>query len=217
MEHVSFVIRVAVLGHVSARKSTVVNALLQGKFSQVGMRRTTEGVNSFRIHTPMQVHEPPPSTTTDESDKSTLYQGFLKVEQPSAAAVDSMPWHPGHTVEKLSTAKDTLEKITRDNTKIRAATTTPNDVLHESVFDVELDELLCEMRPDTRLVLTEVPGLNQAGSEAVYRDYVLSHWNSLDCVIVVMDDCQGVMDVCQGVNTEEQVQLLKLIQQQNSI
>lgn len=48
----SFELRVAVLGHVSAGKSTVINALLQGKFSQVGLRRTTAGVNSFRIHHP---------------------------------------------------------------------------------------------------------------------------------------------------------------------
>lgn len=115
--------------------------------------------------------------------------------------------------KNFSTAQETLALITLENSKLRAATTatTPNDddVLQESTFDVELDEPLCEMRPDTRLVLVEVPGLNQAGSKDIYRDYVFSHWNSLDCVIVVMD-------VFQGVNTEEQVKLLKLVQQQNS-
>lgn len=44
----SFDIRVAVLGYVSAGKSTVLNALLQGKYTEVAMRRTMAGVNSFR-------------------------------------------------------------------------------------------------------------------------------------------------------------------------
>lgn len=98
-----------------------------------------------------------------------------------------------------------MEKITEDNTKLRA---TPH-VIQESTFDVELDQPLVEMRPDTALVLMDIPGLNEAGSQEMYQNYVNKQWNTFDCVIVVMD-------VVQAVNTEEQVQLLKLIQNNNS-
>lgn len=60
------------------------------------------------------------------------------------------------------------------------------------------------MRSDTRLVLLEIPGLNEAGSDDLYRNYVTDHWNSFDCVI-------AVTDAVQGVNSQEQVQLLELI------
>jgi len=42
-------IQIALLGHVSVGKTTLLNALLCGKFSEVSMRRTTAGVNHFRI------------------------------------------------------------------------------------------------------------------------------------------------------------------------
>jgi small GTP-binding protein len=42
-------IKVALLGYVSVGKTTVLNALLREKFSEVSMRRTTAGINFFRI------------------------------------------------------------------------------------------------------------------------------------------------------------------------
>jgi ribosome biogenesis GTPase A len=44
-----FQIRVALVGYVSVGKSTVINALLGDKYSEVNMRRTTAGVNYFRV------------------------------------------------------------------------------------------------------------------------------------------------------------------------
>jgi small GTP-binding protein len=81
-------------------------------------------------------------------------------------------------------------------------------VVHEKTFDIEIDEpIISEMRADTQLVLVDIPGLNEADTKDMYRDYVTNKlWSTLDCVIVVMV-------VSQGVNTEEQVQLLELVKQ----
>jgi GTPase SAR1 family protein len=42
-------LNIAILGRVSAGKSTVLNALLQNKYSEIGKSRTTAGVNKFNI------------------------------------------------------------------------------------------------------------------------------------------------------------------------
>eukprot|EP00957_Ditylum_brightwellii_P211673 15366459-Ditylum_brightwellii.AAC.1 len=60
------------------------------------------------------------------------------------------------------------------------------------------------MRDDTQLVFVDIPGVNEAGSSELYLDYVRDMWDGFDVVIVVMD-------AIQGVNTEEQVQLLKFV------
>jgi Elongation factor Tu GTP binding domain len=99
----------------------------------------------------------------------------------------------------LHDADHTLQKITHDNSILRQT-----NQIQESTFDVELDEPLCPMRNDTKLVLIDIPGLNEAGSKDIYQKYVNDKWNTFDCVI-------AVMDVMQGVNTEEQVQLLHMI------
>jgi hypothetical protein len=60
------------------------------------------------------------------------------------------------------------------------------------------------------LVLIDIPGMNEADSSKKYKDFVESKWNTFDCVIVVMD-------VVQGVNTQEQVELLKFVQANNRL
>lgn len=45
----TFELKVGLLGHVSVGKTTGLNALLQGKFSEVSMKRTTAGINRFRL------------------------------------------------------------------------------------------------------------------------------------------------------------------------
>jgi GTPase SAR1 family protein len=60
----TFEIKVALLGHVSAGKSTVLNAMLRDKFSEVSMRRTTAGVNFFRLHTKV-----PKDNEADDTNK----------------------------------------------------------------------------------------------------------------------------------------------------
>jgi Elongation factor Tu GTP binding domain len=99
----------------------------------------------------------------------------------------------------LHDADHTLQTITHDNSILRQT-----NQIQESTFDVELDEPLCPMRNDTKLVLIDIPGLNEAGSKDIYQKYVNDKWSTFDCVI-------AVMDVMQGVNTEEQVQLLHMI------
>jgi len=46
--------------------------------------------------------------------------------------------------------------------------------------------------------------MNEAKMSQIYRDFVKKSWDSFDCAIVVMD-------ACQGVNTQEQVDLLKFV------
>jgi predicted GTPase len=60
------------------------------------------------------------------------------------------------------------------------------------------------MRKDTKLTIVDVPGLNEAGTKAVYKEYVSDKWDTFDCVVVVMD-------AEKGVNTEEQVELLHVV------
>jgi small GTP-binding protein len=174
MKTQTFDIRVALLGYVSAGKSTVLNAMLQKKCSQVAMRRTTAGVNLFR-----------------------LYSKESKGMEGSTAKEQDMDWNP--EPDTMHTPEQALRQITIDNEKLRQMNS-----VHETTFNIELDEPLCDMRKDTALVLIDIPGLNEAGSKDMYRDYVVEKWDTFDCVVVVMD-------VFQGVNTEEQVQLLEIV------
>jgi GTPase SAR1 family protein len=206
MKTPTFEIRVALLGYVSAGKSTVLNALLQGKYAQVGMRRTTAGVHQFRLHTkPNEEDEDDDDDDTsnvvddpceDERDKENIHRS-----ETAGGAFMNESW--GSEPESMLDASDTLHKIVRDNSRLRET-----NQLQESTFDVELDEPLCPMRPDTKMVLIDIPGLNEAGSNDLFRGYVNDKWDTFDCAI-------AVMDVFQGVNTEEQIQLLELIRDNN--
>ena len=59
--HAPFEIKIAFIGHVSVGKTTVLNAILRDKYGEVSMRRTTAGVNYFRICTQLddEVEEDP--------------------------------------------------------------------------------------------------------------------------------------------------------------
>jgi GTPase SAR1 family protein len=176
-------IKVALLGHVSAGKSTVINALLQGKFAEVGMRRTTAGINSFRLHCKEKLEE-------DSVDGDTSPSGNERDDTMKELSLESEEYH---------TADSSFAHIVHDNSNLRET-----NEIQESSFDVELDEPLCTMHKHTSLVLIDIPGLNEAGSKSLYSNFVNDMWTTFDCVV-------AVMDVFQGVNTEEQVQLLQLI------
>jgi small GTP-binding protein len=182
MKTVSFEIKVALLGYVSAGKSTVLNALLHGKFSEVAKRRTTAGINFFRIVS---------------KGESTASKGESSEPQNTAEAPCG-EWQI--EPEKIYEAEEAFKTIKVNNGKLRES-----NRIEESTFDVVLDEPLCEMHKDTNLVLIDIPGINEAGNHNLYREYVHEKWKSFDCVI-------AVMDVNQGVNTEEQVELLRFIQ-----
>ena len=168
-------IRIAVIGYVSVGKTTVLNALLKDKFSEVSMKRTTAGINIFRLSVDQ--------TQNEDKDDSKSNKG-------------ASTWSP----EEYRSAKSTLEEITNDNKVLRES-----NCLQEKSFDIVLDEPLFRMRRKTRLVLIDVPGINEAGTSDKYKDYVSKNWHTFDCVIVVLDGLQGV-------NTEEQVQVLKFAQ-----
>jgi small GTP-binding protein len=177
----TFEIKVALLGYVSVGKTTVLNALLQDKFSEVSMRRTTAGVNFFRI-----------STQSNGKDSPE------KVEGKASDSTDSVgEW--SMLADNPKTAESALEEITADNSELRKT-----NKIQEKIFDIELDGPLCEMRKDTKLTIVDVPGLNEAGTKAMYKEYVGDKWETFDCVVVVMD-------AEKGVNTEEQVELLHFV------
>jgi predicted GTPase len=100
--------------------------------------------------------------------------------------------------QEMKTAEATLKEITADNATLRVS-----NVLQEKSFDVQVEDL-CEMRDDTKLIVVDIPGLNEAGSQTKYKNYVAKNWHTFDCVIVVMD-------AKQGVNTEDQVYLLQFV------
>ena len=101
-------------------------------------------------------------------------------------------------VTNTRSAKDILEESVEDNAKNRN-----NEVVKEKTFNITLEEPLHDMRDDTILTIVDIPGINEAGTSSKYKDYVNDHWHSFDIAVVVMDGRQGV-------NTEEQLDLLQL-------
>ncbi|CAB9505888.1 expressed unknown protein [Seminavis robusta] len=158
-------IRVALLGHVSVGKTTVLNAILGDKFGEVSMRRTTAGINFFRI-------VPSTLATTEEKDQ-----------------------------EEIKPADKVHEEIEASNKKLRES-----QQIEEKWFTIQIDKQLCEMREKTSLVMVDIPGINEADTNSIYMNYVQENWKDFDCVIVIMD-------ARQGVNTEEQVGLLRLVKE----
>jgi small GTP-binding protein len=166
----TFDINVAIIGNVSAGKSTLLNALLRAKYSEVSMKRTTAGVNYFRLH----------HTPSEPSKSPDAKQWAATLDDPRSPTL-------------------TLKEITQDNAILRSA-----DEISEKYFDVELPEKLFDMHPDVRLVLVDIPGINEARMGSKYKDYLSSKWCHFDCVLVVMD-------AKQGVNTDDQLELLKFV------
>jgi hypothetical protein len=50
-----------------------------------------------------------------------------------------------------------LKEITEDNIKLRES-----GQVQEKWFDIELPNELCSMRKDTKLVVVDIPGINEA-------------------------------------------------------
>ena len=157
----------------------MLNALFKEKYSQVSMKRTNAGVNYFRVLSASDTngsYSSHDSATSDDNDSSENEWSML----------DSKP----------RSAKSTVQEFSNDNAALRES-----DEVKEKFFEIELEENLFEMRKDTRLVVVDIPGVNEAGASRKYKDYVKSKWNTFDCVVVVMD-------AKQVANTEEQVELL---------
>eukprot|EP00977_Amphora_coffeiformis_P027578 scaffold34621_cov166-Amphora_coffeaeformis.AAC.21 len=179
----TFEIRVALIGYVSVGKTTVLNALFGGKYGEVAMKRTTAVVNNFRIATTEQLAEARrPMNPDDDDDKD--YEMSKKKERATAWAT---------TVDEPKTAARTFAETIADNVAHRNS-----DTVIVKTHDVVLDEELHKMRKDTKLVVVDIPGINEAGTSSKYKDYVNENWHTFDVAVVVMDGRQGV-------NTEEQI------------
>ena len=206
----------------SVGKSTVINALLGDQFSEVSMRRTTAGINYFRVSQKQKGL----ATATATSNANANATAGKETTTTSS--------NNNSSGKNVSTAEATHAEISRDNEMLRSGISNSsggggdnedenndeNDdddetssnkngaLLVEKFFDIEVDESICDMRNDTKLVLIDIPGINEADSSKKYKDYVESKWDTFDCVVVVMD-------AIQGVNTQEQVELLKFVQRNN--
>ena len=104
-----------------------------------------------------------------------------------------------HMKDEICTAVQAHEKISVENLRLRK-----RSILKESTLNVELEKPLITMRPNTSLLITDIPGLNEAGTCEMYLKYVKDSWDTYDCAIVVMD-------ALHGVNTEDQVNLLNFV------
>jgi len=191
----SFEIKVALLGHVSAGKTTVLNALLQDKFSEVSKRRTTAGVNHFQLSFRNKTKQKNSTKDTQQEE-----QHFTATSQEVCTDGYEDTYSVSSDDNKdHQTSNQTLGEITEDNSILRQ-----KKIIQEKFFSVEIDEPFLQMGDSTKLILVDIPGVNEAGSSELYLDYVRKSWDGFDVVIVVMD-------AIQGVNTEEQVQLLQFV------
>jgi small GTP-binding protein len=171
-----FQIKVALIGYVSVGKTTILNALLRDKYGEVAMGRATASVNYYCC------------TSKPQQRVSSAPSSVKSSSLPFAWSASGLP----------QPAAEIHRQTVRDNARLRHTAT-----VEERWFDVELEQDLCLMRDDAKLVVVDIPGINEAGTSSKYKDYIAKHWHSFECVVVVMDGRQGV-------NTEEQVELLQL-------
>jgi GTPase SAR1 family protein len=213
MKSSTFDIRVAFLGHVSAGKSTLVNAVLHDQYAEVTIGRTTVDVNLFRIFSPGVVVHSLPTTveeTTTEGTKNSIsitnddnHEDEDEDEDEDACTdeVTSTVWSVGPD-DHLLTAEQTLQAISVDNAVV---THHKGTIVPETTFDIApRRDILGDMRNDTKLVLVDIPGVNDVGSTDRYVNYVNDNWDTLDCVVVVLDVFQSV---------QEQAALLHLVKE----
>mmetsp|Transcript_19929 Transcript_19929/g.56449 ORF Transcript_19929/g.56449 Transcript_19929/m.56449 type:complete len:672 (+) Transcript_19929:286-2301(+) len=192
-----FEIKVALLGYVSVGKSTVLNALLGKKFSEVSMKRTTAGINYFKIVNPK------PDGNDDGDDPAASTKG----NRSTASKASNERWYDASdevAQDSIQTHSAILSKITKDNQELRAS-----NKIQERLFNINVDTPIVAMRTDTNLVVVDIPGINEAGTAKIYKKHVADKWSTFDCAIVVMD-------ALQGVNTDEQVNILKFVKENNT-
>lgn len=156
----TFEIRVALIGYVSVGKTTILNALFGAKYGEVAMKRTTAVVNNFRIN-------------------SSISQ-VAEEESPPSEAVQ---W--ATTADNPRTASTTLQETIADNALHRNS-----HEVSEKTYDIVLPETFHEMRQNTKLVIVDIPGINEAGASSKYRDYVNDQWRK---ELVVLCSCPCVI------------------------
>ena len=82
--------------------------------------------------------------------------------------------------------------------------------VEEKHFSVEGTEHFVSIHDELspEIILVDVPGLNENSTSQVYKDHVRNKFHTFSAVIIVMD-------ATQGVNTTEQVDLLKFVHRCN--
>lgn len=156
------------------------------------MKRTTAGVNLFRIS--------PPASEEDTEDPNVAQPQAKTQKQGDGSEKE---WSVVADDEPSRSATSIHEEIRKDNRSLRSR----DDVVEKS-FTIQVEEPICDMKNDVQLVVVDIPGINEADSSRKYRHYVEAKWCTFDCIIVVMD-------AVQGVNTQEQVDLLKFVHRNN--
>jgi signal recognition particle receptor subunit beta len=152
------------------------------------LRRTTAAVNYFKIMQGKGDANTPKEEETSEPQQKKRRSSDISEE-------NTTNW----------TAKATHAVIAKDNESLRS---NEEETVVEKTFEIQVDDPICKMRDDTQLVLVDIPGINEADSSKKYKDFVETKWNTFDCVVLVMD-------AIQGVNTQEQVELLKFVASNN--
>jgi hypothetical protein len=149
-------------------------------------KRETAGVSFFRI-------------SKQEPNESDSQSSEAIVPDEASSQPTSKPKSRESTKDQKRKSEAILKEIKADNKNLRNS----NEV-KEKVFDIDIGENLVKMRDDTKLVIVDIPGINEADTNNIYMKYVEKNWNNFDCMVVVMD-------ASQGVNTTEQVDLLKFV------
>lgn len=174
----SFELKVGLLGYVSVGKTTGLNALLQQKYGEVSMKRTTAGINMFRLSSLSKSPKRTKRSPTKRKTARSTVEDPMDCQDSMSTASESEASDDSSCIR----ASDALLEIAADNAKLRKS-----NEIQEKMFDIALDEpLLQDMRDDTRIVLVDIPGINEAGSSNVYLDYVEKTWDTYDAMIVVM-------------------------------
>jgi GTPase Era involved in 16S rRNA processing len=200
----AFEIRVAFVGNTNTGKSTLINALLQGKYSEVALGGATKGVNIFRIFTKKD-HLQLPNESSElgkdvcheeeefDFDGESASSKTTKTEDISQE--EAATWSIGP--DDLQSMDQVYQAISNANATLRQS-----EEIHETVFDIELPVTICDMRNDTKLVFVDIPGLNTPENNDMYLNYVNTKWDSFDCVVVVLDVFQDI---------DEQASLLSVV------
>ena len=160
------------------------------------MQRTTSSVNYFRIT--------PKASKTE--GKRQVQQEKDKVEEKSDDEIIVVTSDDVEGPEKPLSPTEIHSKTCENNEKFRSSETvvekTFDLVVGESIFPAD------SMRSDTKLVLIDVPGINDSESSQKYREYLTSKWDEFDCAILVMD-------AAQGVNTIDHMDLINFVHSHN--
>lgn len=75
---------------------------------------------------------------------------------------------------------------------------------------VSLETQICQMRPDTQLVLIDIPGVKKeknSRTSNVFGDYIHSKWSSFDCIVVVVDATSS--------HNDKQIESLRFVHKNN--